>query len=141
MIDSLTGADVDLHRHETLIAGEDPFREGGTLIAGEDPQSTPSYTFTAKPTDYANRFRLVFASGVAGEAACEPPFAYISNGNIVITTDIGDATLQIVDVMGRVVVSKDVSGNVSTNGMPTGVYVLRLVGGDTVRTQKIVVGF
>ncbi len=141
LIDNLTGADVDLHRHETLIAGEDPFREGGTLIAGEDPQSTPSYTFTAKTTDYANRFRLVFASGVAGEAACEPPFAYISNGNIVITTDIGDATLQIVDVMGRVVVSKDVSGNVSTNGMPTGVYVLRLVGGDTVRTQKIVVGF
>ena len=42
------------------------------LIAGEDPQSTPSYTFTAKTTDYASRFRLVFSSGVAGEAACEP---------------------------------------------------------------------
>ena len=159
LIDNLTGADVDLLTPipETLIAGEDPFREGGNLIArkrnphsakaeliaGEDPQSTHSYTFTAKTTDYASRFRLVFtANPNCGDAIGDnAPFAYISNGNIVITTDIGDATLQIVDMMGRVIVSVsgDVSGNVSTAGMPTGVYMLRLIDGDTVRTQKIVI--
>ena len=115
LIDNLTGADVDL-------------------------LETPAYTFTAKTTDYASRFRLVFSSEVAGEAACEPPFAYISNGNIVITADAGDATLQIVDMMGRVIASY--SGHtrcVPTNGMPAGVYVLRLIDGDSIRTQKMVV--
>ena len=99
-----------------------------------------NYTFTAKTTDYASRFRLVFSSEVAGEVACEPPFAYISNGNIVITADAGDATLQIVDMMGRV--SASYSGHtrcVPTNGMPAGVYVLRLIDGDSIRTQKMVV--
>ena len=115
LIDNLTGADVDL-------------------------LETPAYTFTAKTTDYASRFRLVFSSEVAGEAACEPPFAYISNGNIVITADAGDATLQIVDMMGRVIASY--SGHtrcVPTNGMPAGVCVLRLIDGDSIRTQKMVV--
>jgi len=45
-----------------------------------------------------------------------------------------------VDMLGCVVVSLgDVSGNVSTQGMPAGVYVLRLIDGDSVRTQKIVI--
>ena len=115
LIDNLTGADVDL-------------------------LETPAYTFTAKTTDYASRFRLVFSSDDAGEAACEPPFAYISNGNIVITADAGDATLQIVDMIGRVIASY--SGHtrcVPTNGMPAGVCVLRLIDGDKVRVQKIVI--
>ena len=115
LIDNLTGADVDL-------------------------LETPAYTFTAKTTDSASLFRLVFSSEVAGEAACEPPFAYISNGNIVITADAGDATLQIVDMMGRVIASY--SGHtryVTTNGMLAGVYVLRLINGDKVRVQKIVI--
>jgi hypothetical protein len=49
--------------------------------------------------------------------------------------------LQVIDVMGRVIVSRegDVSGNVSTNGMAPGVYVLRLINGNSVKTQKIVV--
>ena len=48
LIDNMTGADIDL-------------LHPNTLIAGEDPQShTPQYTFYAKTTDYANRFKLVF---------------------------------------------------------------------------------
>ncbi len=52
LIDNLTGADVDLLNvnHEAVIAGEDP----------QSPAH--SYTFTAKTTDYASRFRLVFSA-------------------------------------------------------------------------------
>ena len=116
LIDNLTGADVDL-------------------------LETPVYTFTAKTTDYASRFCLVFhANDASAGSASDAPFAYISNGNIVITTDMGDATLQIVDMMGRVIISYGGHTRcVPTNGMPAGVYVLRLVGGDSIRTQKIVV--
>ena len=41
--------------------------------------------------------------------------------------------------MGRVVVNTDVARNVSTSGMSAGVYVLRLINGNDVRIQKIVV--
>jgi hypothetical protein len=45
-----------------------------------------------------------------------------------------------VDVMGRVLVSRGGHiQSVSTSGMSKGVYVLRLVNGDNVKTQKIIV--
>ena len=115
LIDNMTGADVDLLQ-------------------------TNEYTFAAKTTDYASRFRLIFnAEDASAGSASDAPFAYINNGNIVITADAGDATLQVVDVMGRVVVCPDVARNVSTSGIVPGVYVLRLIDGDSVRTQKIVI--
>ena len=118
LVDNLTGADVDL------------------LATSTGSEST--YTFTAKTTDYASRFRLVFDTNNASVGSTS--FAYISNGNIVITNASANAMLQIVDVMGRVIVS--VGGHtrcVPTSGIPAGVYVLRLVSGDDVKVQKIII--
>ena len=115
LIDNLTGTDIDL------------------LVE-------PSYTFEAKPSDYASRFRLVFS--VSGDANGDnAPFAFINNGNIIIIGAEADAVLQIVDVTGRILVSRkgDAIHSVSTGGMAKGVYVLRLIDGDDVRTQKIVI--
>ena len=108
LIDNLTGADVDL------------------LV-------NPSYTFEAKNTDYASRFKLVF---VCGDANGDNDFAFISNGDIIVN---GEGTLQVIDVMGRIVLSGDAINRVSTSGMTPGVYVFRLINGDDVKTQKIVV--
>ncbi|MBR5910939.1 MAG: C10 family peptidase [Bacteroidales bacterium] len=121
LIDNMTGADVDLLQ-------------------------TNKYTFTAKTTDYASRFRLVFSSICEDANGDNEAFAYINNGNIIITTDAHGAadtfnvSLQVIDIMGRGIVF--VGGHtrcVPTAGMPAGVYVLRLMNGDTVRTQKIVI--
>ena len=116
LIDNLTGSDVD-------------------LLALRQAQGPASYTFTAKTTDYASRFRLVFS---ASGDACEPSgnFAFISNGNIIVN---GEGTLQVVDVTGRVVRCSDGVHTVSTNGMTPGMYVLRLIEGNNVRIQKIVI--
>ena len=111
LIDNMTGEDVDL-------------------------LTTPSYTFEAKYSDYPSRFRLLFAPEEDGASTGSTTFAYISNGNILIN---GEGVLQIVDMMGRVIVCSDVARNVSTEGMTPGVYVLRLIDGETVRTQKIVI--
>ena len=79
-------------------------------------------------------------SAAADETSANQAFAFISNGNIIINeADAHGASLQVVDVTGRVVVSRDVACNVSTNGMAPGVYVLRLIDGDGVKTQKIVI--
>ena len=112
LIDNLTGNDVDL-------------------------LATPTYTFEAKTTDYATRFRLVFNDHTTdGPSTSSGTFAYINNGNIVVN---GEGVMQIVDVTGRVVVEEDAINHVSTSELTPGVYVLRLINGENVMTQKIVI--
>ena len=119
LIDNLTGNDIDL------------------LV-------TPSYTFEAKTNDYASRFRLVFVCGDANddnEGENETPFAYICNGDIIITADAYDASLQVIDAMGHVLVCRDAlsASVISTAGMTPGVYMLRLIQGNDVKVQKMVI--
>jgi hypothetical protein len=110
LIDNMTGADVDL-------------------------LTSPSYTFTAKMTDYESRFKLVFVCGDANDD--NETFAFFSNGDIIIN---GEGMLQVIDVMGRVIVSGGGRTQcVPTAGMTAGVYVLRLINGNDVKTQKIMI--
>ena len=101
--------------------------------ADVDLLASPSYTFQAKTTDYESRFKLVFA---VGSSTGSDTFAFISNGNIIVN---GEGTLQMMDVTGRVVWVGDAINRVSTSGMPAGVYVLRLINGNDVKTQKIII--
>ena len=97
------------------------------------------YTFEAKTTDYASRFRLVFSTP-ADETSANRPFAYIADGEIRLVETCHGASLQVVDALGRVIVSTGGHARyVPTAGMASGVYVLRLINGDNVRTQKIVI--
>jgi hypothetical protein len=111
LIDNLTGNEVDLLQ-------------------------TPSYSFEAKTTDYENRFKLVFATG---SSTGSDTFAFYSNGSFVINNE-GNATLQVVDVTGRIIKCESINGcaNVNVNAAP-GVYMLRLVNGDNMKIQKVVV--
>jgi hypothetical protein len=70
----------------------------------------------------------------------DAPFAYISNGEIRIIGKAQDfKSLQIMDMTGRIVINRDVASNVSTNELSAGVYVLRLINGNQVKTQKVLV--
>ena len=66
-------------------------------------------------------------------------FAFNSNGRWFISNE-GSANLQVVDVNGRILSSETVNGSVSKaiNAAP-GVYVIRLINGNDVKTQKIVI--
>ena len=126
LIDNMTGADVD------LLAGASTLQQA---------QGSATYTFEAKTTDYASRFRLVFNSSDANEAVCEPSFAYFNGSNWTVSaTGSGAATLQVIDVMGRVLSNETISGNTKINiNQPVGVYMLRLIDNENVRVQKVVV--
>ena len=113
LIDDMTGADVDL-------------------------LATPNYTFEATKDDYESRFKLVFAN-YEDTNDDNVRFAYYADGEIRLVETCHDASLQVVDMMGRVVLAGDAMNRVSTNGMTAGVYVLRLINGEQVKTQKIVV--
>jgi hypothetical protein len=144
LIDNLTGADVDLLAvepvdHSVVEPVETPTQGNApsALRQAQGPRTSVSYTFTALTTDYASRFKLVFvANDGDGPSTGSGSFAYISNGNIVIN---GEGTLQVIDMMGRVIRCTDVARNVSTSGLPAGVYVLRLIDGKDVMIQKIVI--
>ena len=99
-----------------------------------DLLANPSYSFDARTTDYASRFKLVFATGNADDS-----FAFFSNGSFIISND-GNATLQVIDVNGRILKSETINGcaNVNVNAA-SGVYMIRLINGDNVKVQKVVV--
>lgn len=113
LIDNLTGADVDLRK-------------------------TPTYSFTSKTTDYASRFKVVFMAESDGN---EDSFAFVNNGKLIVLDSDHEATLQVIDMTGRILSSERISGScmMPLNYTP-GVYVLRLIEGNEVRTQKIVLG-
>ena len=101
-----------------------------------DLLANPSYTFEARTTDYASRFKLVFATG---SSTGSDTFAYYSNGNWVINNE-GRATLQVVDVNGRILKSESINGCANVNfKAAAGIYMIRLVNGDNVKVQKVVV--
>ena len=114
-----------------------------------------SYTFEASPDDYSSRFYIVYdCSGMGieeneddgGASTGSATFAYINNGNIVVDVDTGHgASIQVIDVLGRVLYSKTIAGTdgtsctISTKGLAKGVYLIRLADGHNVKTQKLVV--
>ena len=111
LIDNMTGNDIDL-------------------------LASPSYSFNAQTTDYASRFRLVFSASGDADGDNED-FAFVSNNDIFINDE---GTVQVIDMTGRIIVSVDEGTRcIPTAGMTSGVYVLRLINGNDVKTQKIVV--
>ena len=109
LIDNMTGNDVDL-------------------------LANPSYTFNASTTDYASRFRLVFNANGINEYSND--FAFISNGQIILN---GQGTVEIYDVNGRMISRNTEVTTIATDNMSAGVYMLRLINGSDIKTQKIVV--
>lgn len=109
LIDRLTGEDVDL------------------LIDDE-------YSFISSSSDDADRF-IVKLSYNEGNDDINEVFAYQSGSDIIIN---GNGELQVFDVTGRMMMNLSVNENQRINGLPQGVYVLRLLG-EVINTQKIVV--
>ena len=92
----------------------------------------PEYTFHATGNEMESRFKLIFKeTSTVGEAVEELPFAYVIDGKIILVGVAEEAVLNVFDMTGRAV---------SAEGRLTpGVYVLRLMDGNTMRTQKIVI--
>jgi len=105
-----------------------------------DLLQTPRYSFEANVNDYESRFRLVFAANEEGSiSTSSEAFAFFDNGNWLINND-GEATLQVIDLTGHILSNEFIKGNVSKaiNAVP-GVYMLRLIKGENINVQKIVV--
>ncbi|MBR6092835.1 MAG: InlB B-repeat-containing protein [Bacteroidales bacterium] len=107
LVDKLTGNDIDM------------------LV--ED-----SYTFVGTPNDRNDRFVLRLNYNAAGIDTESDIFAYQSGNDIMVS---GEGELQVFDITGRKVMTTDINGVETINGMNRGVYIFRL----NEKTQKIVV--
>ena len=114
LIDNMTGADIDMLQ-------------------------SSSYSFEAKTTDYASRFKLVFVCNEDGTSTSSAAFAFNSNGSWVIAND-GKATLQVIDLNGRILSSQQIEGCTETHiNAASGIYMIRLMNGHDVKVQKIII--
>lgn len=105
-----------------------------------DLLTTPYYTFTANPNDYATRFKLVFEPHYDVEELEHQSFAYYAMGEIHLVSDTPEASLQVYDMAGRFVRdNRNGACTISTAGMAPGVYVLRLSTPSGAWTQKITI--
>lgn len=106
-------------------------------LAGTDTDllANPNYTFEANTGDYASRFTLVLRN----TTGLVEHFAFFNGHNWTVSNQ-GEATLQVIDVTGRLVSTKTIDGTtqLDINAAP-GVYMFRLVNGSDVKVQKVVV--
>ena len=123
LIDNMTGEDVD------LLAGASTLRQA---------QGPATYTFNARTSDYESRFRLVFATG---SSVTDDTFGFVNgSGNFCIFGIEGEATVQVIDVLGHVLSSEQFSGSYERHlNVAPGVYMIRLIQGNDVKVQKVVV--
>ena len=109
-----------------------------------DLLQNPTYKFEAKKTEKPNRFELVFKTGSSQfkelfTSISGDNFSFCNNGEWIINND-GDAILQVIDINGQILSSESISGSVSKHIDATpGIYMLRLVNGEIVKTQKIII--
>ena len=93
-----------------------------------------SYPFIGSPADKENRF-MVRLELSHGDDENEQ-FVYQYGNELIID---GEGTLQVFDVLGRVVISEEVRGQrVDISHLITGAYIVRMTGNE-VKTQKIIV--
>lgn len=92
------------------------------------------YSFIGSPQDNAERF-IVKLSYDNGSSTDSETFAYQSGNEIIVN---GEGTLEVYDVTGRKVMSTNINGIETINGLNSGVYIFRVIG-ETLKTQKIVV--
>ncbi len=118
LVDNITGVKTDMLTHD-------------------------SYTFEGNTNDYTSRFKIVFGNA-NGEDEDEDTigsenFAFFNEGNLIVN---GEGQLDVVDVLGRVLYSTELTDTQNTVSLPhnaKGVCVLRITNGDNVKVQKIVV--
>ena len=113
-----------------------------------DMLANDSYVFEATPDQYKSRFKIVIGDykdieeneGDASTGSTTETFAYYANGEIHLVETCHGASLQIIDMTGRVILCKDASlSAISTTGLVPGVYVLRLTTDKGTKIQKMVI--
>lgn len=96
------------------------------------------YTFIAQSSHDEERFTLLI-SGNSGTG--DEHFAFINNNNVIINDIEGSASVQIFDVTGRQIIANEFNGSacISAEALNDGIYIIRMIDNNGIKTQKIVI--
>ena len=117
LIDNITGVKTDMLTHD-------------------------HYTFEGRTDDYTSRFKIVFGTVNNEEEEEETTietFAFFNDGSLIVN---GEGRLDVIDVLGRIVYSAELTDTQNTVNLPVnakGVCLFRLTNGDNVKVQKMFV--
>ena len=95
------------------------------------------YHFTAMSNVNTNRFIVRMVNGQ--ESTDNSHFVYQSGEDLIIDAE---GTVQIIDVMGRVLVSDEVestNNRINVSGFQNGTYMVRVINGSEVKVEKVVI--
>ncbi len=95
------------------------------------------YTFMATSSDNSERFVLLKDNGQ--QTTDNSHFAYVSGEELIINAE---GVVQIIDVMGRIIYSNDVTSDnsrINVSGFTNAAYIIRLVNENGVKVQKVVI--
>ena len=95
------------------------------------------YHFTAMSNVNTNRFIVRMVNGQ--QTTDNSHFVYQSGEDLIIDAE---GTVQIIDVMGRVLVSDDVestNNRINVSGFQNGTYMVRVINGNEVKVEKVVI--
>lgn len=103
----------------------------------------PVYSFTSAAGDQPDRFLLTFgAVGIGEPTAAAPLNAYLSHNRLFVTNTQGQAELQIFDLQGRLLQSRQLlSEGLHSEALTltAGVYVVRLQSAQATQSVKVIV--
>lgn len=105
--------------------------------------ANPVYSFTASSGDNANRFKLTFGSvGIDNPTATDAVLVYAHNGLVYLNGAPANATINILDITGRVVQQSKTNGSslttLNVSNLPHGVYVVNIISGKQLLSRKII---
>lgn len=106
---------------------------------------TDEYSFMATTNDNPERFTIkLYNVESVEESLMTESFVYVNNDEIMINNVMGEAVVEVFDVMGRCVLKKESSNEKtyvlsSTTMFDDAIYIIRLIDDNGIRTQKLLI--
>lgn len=99
------------------------------------------YSFTATSNDNPERFVLLKDN--SQQSTDNRHFAYINNGDIVISDIEGDAQIRIIDALGRCVCNNECSDEIhrvdaASHVLTSGIYMIQKIDDKGIKVQKLI---
>ena len=96
-----------------------------------------TYTFTSLSSDFHDRFILKIDN--SQQTTDNDHFAYVSGEEIIITDISGEVQINIYDMSGRCILSRDAASHIRTDRFDSGVYIIQKIDENGVNVQKLIV--
>jgi hypothetical protein len=127
----------------TFQPGVDVYLEDALSGTITNLRQTNSYTFSSAIVNNADRFRLHFGSittNIVSENIATA-VAYSFDNTVYVNTPSDNCSIELYDMLGNLIINKlSVKGlNILQTGVSKGVYIVKIINGSDVSTEKIMI--